>query len=145
MKGAGITLMILGVIALIIAIFFKTSVSSYSAFGSESDVINIGLLQDQLMVWQLGLAAFATGGLLFAAGSILQSLRDGGVVPQPEAPNFDENPGKFCAWCGVSFKHPLSPCSSLTPKDLEDPSTKITLERCREELTARGIKFHTAE
>ena len=145
MKGVGITLMILGVIALVIAFFFKTTVPSYSTFGSGSDVINIGLLQDQLMVWQFGLAAFVTGGLLFAAGSILASLQDGGVVPKPEASNVEVNGGKFCAWCGVNFKYPLTPCSYLTPQTLEDPSTKITLERCREELTARGIKYHTAD
>ena len=116
MKGAGIAFMILGTIALIIAFFMKTSVSSYSTLGSGEDVINIGLLQDQLMVWQLGLAAFVTGSLLFVGASILESLRAGGIVPELEDLNGEINRGKFCAWCGVNFKDPLTPCSFLTPQ-----------------------------
>lgn len=144
MKGAGITFMILGVIVLVVAFAMKTSVTSYSSFGNSGDVINIGLLQNQLMVWQLGLTSFATGGVLFSAGTILASLREGGVVPESTLFDTGEYNGKICDWCGSTFKYPLSPCSSLTKPVLENPATKITLERCREELTARGIKYHGA-
>ena len=145
MKDGGIALIILSAILLLVAFFMKTSVSSYSAFGGSGDVINIGLLQNQMMVWQLGLALFVTGGVLFAAGSILEALREGGVVPKPEPAGTEDRQGKVCEWCGVAFKYPLMPCSSVTPEMWEDPKTKITLERCREELTGRGIKFHMVE
>src|SRR3569833_3736666 len=103
MKGAGITFMILGVIVLVVAFAMKTSVTSYSSFGNSGDVIDIGLLQNQLKVWQLGLTSFATGGVLFSAGTILASLREGGVVPEPTLFDTGEYYGKICDWCGSTF------------------------------------------
>lgn len=142
MKVGGILLFLLGAGLLLAAFLMKTSVPSYSAYSSSSDIINIGLLQNQLMVWQLGLALLVMGSVLFAAGSVVDLLREADILPQPPAVSADSQNRK-CDWCGVTFRYPLTPCSAVTPEQWKYPETKVTLERCKEELTARGIAFNS--
>lgn len=72
MKGFGILLMIVGAASAFFS--FAADVSVDSTYGS-GDVLNIGLLQNQMMIFQLGLGGFISGCILFAAGAVLEAVQ----------------------------------------------------------------------
>jgi hypothetical protein len=72
MKVFGILLILAGAAAALFSFF--TDVSVGSSYGSGG-IINIGLLQQQMMVFQLGLGGFISGTILFAVGSALEALQ----------------------------------------------------------------------
>jgi hypothetical protein len=75
MKTVGSLLIIVGIAAVWFAFVMDTTVSSPGTYIAESYVgggstYNLGLLQQQMMVFQSGLASFIAGAVLFGAGSL---------------------------------------------------------------------------
>jgi hypothetical protein len=95
MKPGGMVMMVVGAIVSLASFLMGTSVhtdSSY-AYGSytpASDVINIGLLQQQQLVFAIGAALFVAGAVLLGAGAIVAELRAGarplGLMGDVDAP-----------------------------------------------------------
>ncbi len=78
MKQFGALLMLVGAIAACAAFFMRTTVDTYSTNPLIGDhIINIGLLQDQMMVLHVGIGAFISGAVLAGAGAILERLSVG--------------------------------------------------------------------
>lgn len=81
----GIAVLVIGVLAAVTSFFLPTSIhvpgdySSLSDYRRSGDVINIGKLQLQLMVFQGGVAVSVIGALLYAAGRIVLAV---GRVPR---------------------------------------------------------------
>jgi hypothetical protein len=74
MKSAGTLLMSIGVVVALFAFMMDTTVSSSGTFiaGSYiggSSTYNLGLLQQQMMVFQSGLAAFVAGAFLYGSAA----------------------------------------------------------------------------
>ena len=92
---AGWIMAIVGVVTVGGSFALKTSVSSTSPSSfigdsyipsTTSDVINIGLLQTQMMVLEIGLAAAIAGVVLIAAAMVRKAVGDrAGVVAGTEA------------------------------------------------------------
>ena len=74
----GIGLLIVGILTVLFSLTMEVSVSGYSQYGS-SDTLNIGLLQNQLMAFQAGLAMAMTGAVLAKLDS--NSAKTGMAVP----------------------------------------------------------------
>ena len=64
-------LLALGILGAVGSQFMNTTVASYPSYASEG-VHNIGLMQQQLMVFQAGLAASLGGIICLAVGLILE-------------------------------------------------------------------------
>jgi hypothetical protein len=71
MKIFGILLMLIGVAVGLFSFLADVSVAIGSGSG---DVINIGLLQQQMMLFELGLSGFVSGTILFAGGSVVEAF-----------------------------------------------------------------------
>jgi hypothetical protein len=69
MKTTGIFTAIGGVCCLIFAVFMDTAAPPASIL-DDSRILNLGLLQNQMMVWQLGLALLIAGAVLYVGGSL---------------------------------------------------------------------------
>ena len=67
MKGAGVIFWVIGA-ALLGVSFFMDTTARYS------DTLNMGLLQNQMMLWQGGWALIVGGCILFAAGTVSDKL-----------------------------------------------------------------------
>ena len=67
MKGGGIFFWVVGAVLLGTAIFMDTT-------APNSEILNLGALQNQLMLWQGGLALVIGGCVLFAVGSLSNNL-----------------------------------------------------------------------
>lgn len=63
-------LLVAGIALAVGSQFMSTAVESYSSFGSDG-VHNIGLMQQQMMVFQAGLTAALGGVVCLAAGAII--------------------------------------------------------------------------
>lgn len=79
MKGLGIGAAAVGVAIAFGSMLMKTSVHSEAdyRFGTvvpAADTLNIGLLQNQQLVFQGGLALFLAGVIIFGAGTIVEAL-----------------------------------------------------------------------
>ena len=140
MKGAGTALLILSVCLLIGSAFYQPTVSS--GYGYETlETYNLGLLQYQLMFWQLGLATLATGGVLYGFGTLLERLEKSGVINPVEitAPVAEEPETYACEWCDQTVVHPNQPCSALDEERLRSYLPDIQSEKCRAAIAAQGI------
>jgi hypothetical protein len=80
MKTAGTLSAVVGGGCLAFAAIMPTTVPTDSLLGGDS-VHNIGLMQWQLMAWQLGLALLIIGAVLYVGGS----LQVGGTAASPQA------------------------------------------------------------
>jgi len=69
MRSFGMLLIVCGILLVLVAYGMNTSVSSFGA----GEVNNLGLLQQQMMVLQTGLAMFVAGSVLLAGGAIHES------------------------------------------------------------------------
>jgi hypothetical protein len=67
-------LLAVGALAAIGSFFMPTSVQTYASF-VEDGVHNVGLMQQQMMVFQAGLCAVLSGIVCLAAGAIIEALR----------------------------------------------------------------------
>jgi uncharacterized YccA/Bax inhibitor family protein len=70
----GVPLLIVGVIAVVVAWFYSTSLpvsTSYDPVLLEGKkVVNLSLLQNQMMIWNAGLAALVGGAALCGMGRL---------------------------------------------------------------------------
>lgn len=73
MKSAGVILILVGFLMAFAAFNIDTSVSSFDS----GSVNNLGLLQQQMMVLQTGLASFISGAVLYGCAAIAD-----GATPQ---------------------------------------------------------------
>ena len=79
MKRAGVAIAIGGVAVAFASLLMTTSVHNpgdyrYGSYTPSSDVLNIGLLQNQQLVFLAGCTLFLAGVILFAAGAITEAL-----------------------------------------------------------------------
>lgn len=75
MKTAGFCLLVVGVVAALVSFFLPTTVESYSTYSiGGGGTLNLGLLQNQMMVLQVGLAGFIGGAVLMGCGEIAERL-----------------------------------------------------------------------
>lgn len=89
MKNQGAAMMAAGVATSIASLLMKTSIHNDSdyRFGTyvpASDVLNIGLLQNQQFVFLAGCTLFVAGAVLLAAGAVIEQLRGGAPDAIPE-------------------------------------------------------------
>lgn len=104
MKGWGVGLLIVGVVAGLVAWLMPVTVETPGAAGLAgyglalpTSVVNLGKLQVQMMIWQGALAAIIAGSVLLAGGEVramLSALRSerttsAGPGAQPAAPPLD--------------------------------------------------------
>lgn len=68
----GWSLLAIGVLAAIGSFFMPTSVQGYASFG-EDGVHNVGLMQQQMMVFQAGLSAALGGIVCLATNAIIEA------------------------------------------------------------------------
>lgn len=75
MKTAGFCLLIVGAMAALVSFFLPTTVESYSTYSiGGGGTLNLGLLQNQMMVLHVGLAGFIGGAVLYGCGEVAQRL-----------------------------------------------------------------------
>ena len=79
MKSAGVVLIVIGMLMAFGAFNMDTSVSSFDG----GSVNNLGLLQQQMMVLQTGLASFIAGAVLYGCASIASPSQS--LAPSPVA------------------------------------------------------------
>ena len=100
MRQAGILLMLAGAIGTFVAFLMPTTVETYSFSPlGGSGVVNLGLLQNQMLVLHVGIGAFIAGAVLTGCGAIIErlpggstgSLEDTGAGPDSE---IDGIPGR---------------------------------------------------
>jgi hypothetical protein len=86
MKSAGVVLIVIGMLMAFGAFNMDTSVSSFDG----NSVNNLGLLQQQMMVLQTGLASFIAGAVLYGCGAIASPSQSLAVSPVVRANETDE-------------------------------------------------------
>lgn len=149
MKAVGIGFWIAAAILLVIGLAVDTSVES-GGYLDSSEIINIGLLQNQLMWWQAGLAALICGSVLFAVGGLIEKLEAAEIlIPEtrPDTPVTDPGgaiatpvaPAYPCDWCDKSISRPARPCSDLAPEELRAQAGSIRSADCLAVLESRDI------
>jgi hypothetical protein len=74
MKTVGYFLFVGGAIMAAIAFFLPTALDSSSNASMIGGTLNLGLLQDQMMILHVGLAAFLGGAVLIGSGEIANRL-----------------------------------------------------------------------
>ncbi len=134
MKIAGILVWVIGALALICAFVMETT-------APYSDTLNIGLMQNQLMWWQLGLAALIAGSVLFTVGELIELMRGAKMLPTPgvAVPVAAQRPTKHCKWCDKDIASPAVPCASYDHAELRGYEPHISNATCRAVLIERGI------
>jgi hypothetical protein len=132
MKLVGFPLTIAGVFIVVGSFFVKTSVAGSSSpyLPSEGGILNIGLLQNQMMIFQIGLTATLAGILLLAAGSLSETIERLQATPRPPTPPRAASPQlTSCEWCDQTFEAPVLPCSAFSLERLE--GLEIEGDRCK--------------
>ena len=75
MKTVGYCLFICGAICAVVSFFLPTTVESYSTYSiAGGGTLNLGLLQDQMMVLHVGLTGFLGGAVLIGCGEVAERL-----------------------------------------------------------------------
>jgi hypothetical protein len=123
MKNLGIILCIAGCLGAFSSFFFETSVATSSSpyLPSDSGVLNLGLLQTQLMIFEGGLACALAGVILTAAGTLAETFHVRNTPLEAERATSPSSTGEAlppfsssCEWCDQVVEKPARPCSSFT-------------------------------
>ncbi len=158
MKGAGIGLIILGVLLMCGALLYQPTVVTEGGglYGAPSEVYNIGALQYQELFFMGGVGSLIAGAVLYAVGRLIERLEQVGAMspakgigmsPAPalepnsaaaaELQDLDVGPGG-CRWCGRHVSQlGRRPCSDLTHEDLSRNEPGVFDLTCRKAVNAR--------
>jgi len=86
-KIAGCILLIIGLLCAAASFLMPTAVNSSSGISMFGGTLNLGLLQNQMMVLHVGLTGFLAGAILMGTGEIAERLEHStGREPVAEAP-----------------------------------------------------------
>lgn len=139
MKGAGIALSVLGGLMLLFAMVIDTSIDSGS-YLSDGEILNIGLLQNQLMAWQGGIGAIVAGSVLFSVGSLVKLIAAVGVLNDSEQAEPVVIPATAaCDWCGRDVAYPSQPCSQFDAETLRLTVGTVKDDECLAELKTQDV------
>lgn len=87
MKIAGCILLVIGLLCAAASFLMPTAVDSSSGVSMFSGTLNLGLLQNQMMVLHVGLTGFLAGAILMGTGEIAERFeRWTGREPVADAP-----------------------------------------------------------
>lgn len=87
MRVAGCILLIIGLLCVAASFLMPTAVDNSSGVSMFGGTLNLGLLQNQMMVLHVGLTGFLAGAVLIGAGEIAERLGHWpGSEPVVEAP-----------------------------------------------------------
>jgi hypothetical protein len=74
MKTVGYLLFIGGALMATTAFFLPTAVDSSSGISASGGTLNLGLLQNQMMILHVGLAAFLGGSVLIGCAAVAERV-----------------------------------------------------------------------
>lgn len=120
MRVFGILIMIVSALIVIISFFLQTSIQTDTTrLVADQGVLNLGLLQNQLMVFQLGLAGFLAGTILASVGAIWERMSSPEPIDvAPAPPPLSQVAVRTCDWCHNEFASPARPCSDFELSEL---------------------------
>lgn len=136
MKTGAFGFWIIGAILIAFSFFMETT-------APYSDTLNLGLLQNQLMLWQAGLAFIICGSVIFAVGALIEEFQNAEILPKrlPDGSRASHTAKveKVCDHCDMVLTGANDPCSNFSDETIRNTVESLTSDRCIEALKRKKI------